>query len=291
MRKTSLTSNIILKICIGVLIIAIAILIIILSPTIVTSGEVYSHSQAAMVRTSVVGGAAIQKENCVTVQIPTSIVEFESKESNDIIELTDLIENCNQRRENAHAMAEAARALGYSEDNIVIEWASQEYSNATELITYYNEQIETLKQSEHYLKYPTARYVWDYFHHYNYSDAVCAGIIGNLMAETGGQTLNIIWDIDGNGYYGMVQWSKKYYPKVVGCSLEEQCDFLRDTIEAVFNTYGSRYKDNFNYSSFLALTNEQDAALAFAKCYERCGSGSYSVRQTNATKALNYFVD
>ena len=31
--------------------------------------------------------------------------------------------------------------------------------------------------------------------------------------------------------------------------------------------------------------------MAFAKAYERCGSGSYGVRQINALKAYNYFVE
>ena len=38
------------------------------------------------------------------------------------------------------------------------------------------------------------------------------------------------------------------------------------------------------------MTSITDAALAFAKCYERCGSGSYTTRQNNAIIAYNYFV-
>ena len=39
------------------------------------------------------------------------------------------------------------------------------------------------------------------------------------------------------------------------------------------------------------MTDAQQAALAFAKSYERCGSGSYGIRQQNALKAYNYFVN
>ena len=56
------------------------------------------------------------------------------------------------------------------------------------------------------------------------------------------------------------------------------------------DTYGNKYEKDFNYEKFVNLNNEKKAALAFAKCYERCGSGSYYVRQTNATKALNFFI-
>ena len=43
-------------------------------------------------------------------------------------------------------------------------------------------------------------------------------------------------------------------------------------------------------NDFLNMTSITDAALAFAKCYERCASGSYTVRQNNAITAYNYFV-
>ena len=39
------------------------------------------------------------------------------------------------------------------------------------------------------------------------------------------------------------------------------------------------------------MTNARDAAKAFAKCYERCSSATYNVRQNNAEKAYNYFVN
>ena len=39
------------------------------------------------------------------------------------------------------------------------------------------------------------------------------------------------------------------------------------------------------------MSNERDAAKAFAKCYERCGSSTYTIRMNNAEKAYNYFVN
>ena len=41
--------------------------------------------------------------------------------------------------------------------------------------------------------------------------------------------------------------------------------------------------------SFGELQNEKEAALAFAKVYERCAKWTYSYREDNATVALNYF--
>ena len=122
-----------------------------------------------------------------------------------------------------------------------------------------------------------------------WNDYVCAGIMGNLMAEVGGQTLDIRYTLSSKNFYGMCQWSRGY-SQVWGAGLETQCDFLRDTIKYEFDTYGSKYQKGFNFNSFLNMTDAQQAALAFAKSYERCGSGSYGVRQKNALKAYNYFV-
>lgn len=139
-------------------------------------------------------------------------------------------------------------------------------------------------------QYPYATDLWLYMKDLGWSDAVCAGIMGNIMAEVGGQTLNIKPSLSSGGYYGMCQWSTYYYPQINGGSFEAQCNFLRDTIQKEINTYGYKYASGMNYSKFLQLTSPADVALCFAKSYERCASGSYGVRQSNAQKAYNYFV-
>ena len=123
-----------------------------------------------------------------------------------------------------------------------------------------------------------------------WNDYVCAGIMGNLMAEVGGQTLDIRYALSSSGYYGMCQWSRGY-SQVWGTGLETQCDFLRDTIKYEFDTYGDNYQYGFDFNSFLSLNDARQTALAFAKCYERCSSFSYYTRQENAIKAYNYFVN
>jgi hypothetical protein len=216
-------------------------------------------------------------------------------------ELTELINECETKLPYAYSMAEACEGLGYSEDHLVSVIASQEIFNLeSSLKAYrkeYNEIIEEEKK-EAELKsiqkkkdeYPVATTIWYYLKGQGYNNYVAAGILGNIMAEVGGQSLDIQPSLSNNSYYGMCQWSKKYYPQANGLSLGGQCEFLTSTIEYEFNTYGYKYQSGFNYSQFLTLDNERAASLAFAKCYERCGSGSYSVRQNNATKALEYFT-
>ena len=123
-----------------------------------------------------------------------------------------------------------------------------------------------------------------------WNDYVCAGIMGNLMAEVGGQTLDIQYWLKDNGYYGMCQWNKAY-SNIWGADLETQCDYLKNTIKYEIDTFGYAYQKGFNFASFLNMSNERDAAKAFAKCYERCSSSTYNIRMNNAEKAYNYFVN
>ena len=209
----------------------------------------------------------------------------------DLDTLVELIAEQISNMNAAHQMADAARQLGYPEDHDVIKLAVDEYNKANETRESYQQVYDTLMEHWHQKEeeYPVATYIWSYFKDLGYSNQVCAGILGNIMAEVGGQTLNIQYDISSSSYYGICQWNKAY-SEVWGASLEEQCNYLAETIQYEFDTFGYAYKRGFDYESFLELDSITDAALAFAKCYERCGSGSYTTRQNNAITAYNYFV-
>lgn len=135
-------------------------------------------------------------------------------------------------------------------------------------------------------KYKDAQYVWNYFQNLGYNDYVCAGILGNMMVECGGHTLDLQSTIETAGYYGICQWSKKYYPDIINGTLEEQCDFLANNIEEVMEFFGG--ENAFN--NFLSIQNEEEAAVTFADNYERCASASYGVRQKCASIAYEYFT-
>lgn len=196
------------------------------------------------------------------------------------------------RMDAAHQMAESARALGYNESHEVIQLAGEEWRAASERKAAYQQVLNTLEAHwlEKKTEYPAATYVWSYFKNLGYSDYVCAGIMGNLMVEVGGRTLDLQYGISGNGYYGMCQWNKVYSSEVWGASLEEQCAFLQKTIKYEIDMFGYAYQKGFTYDGFMSLTSCKQAALAFAKCYERCGSSTYLLRQQCATKAYNYFI-
>lgn len=230
-------------------------------------------------------------------EITLAAYELDFNNTNDKEELSQLITDCEERKADAVNMAAAARDLGYEETHPVITLAKDEWKNANDHLTVYQEKYNAILKAEEEAwnkkkaEYPEATTVWLYLKELGYNDYVIAGIMGNLMAEVGGQTLKLKPYSQSRSYYGMCQWNKHAYKEVWGANLNAQCEYLAKTIAYELNTYGGAYKKGFNYDSFLSLTDEKEAALAFAKCYERCGSGTYSIRQKNATKAFNYYVD
>ena len=234
----------------------------------------------------------------VSLEIPISL----DSSSNDICETTDieellkLVQENEENKESAHNMAEAARELEYNEDNPIILIAKQEWANADFLVSYYTNKIEQVMDSfitDSTIEYGYAKYVWWYFRLKGYNEYICSGILGNIMVECGGLSLNINYSVDtGNGYYGMCQWNKNYYSSIVGGDLKRQCKFLEETIKEEFDTFGEIYKKGFDYSSFLELKNEEEVALAFAKCYERCSNNeyNYNCRKKCAVEAHKFFV-
>ena len=133
--------------------------------------------------------------------------------------------------------------------------------------------------------YNQAQTVWNYLRDLGLNKYVCAGIVGNIMAEVGGQTLDISrWPQYSQGkYYGICQWAGGRKDRLLndfGTTLDDQLRFLSVELFEVIP------KDN----SFYNMQDEKEAALYFAKKYERCNSKYYTVRQKNATKALEYFI-
>ena len=220
---------------------------------------------------------------------------FERIESTSKEELEKELERCERRMKAANLILEGCEMIGYEENHPVVDLANREYSNAEEDYNYYKPIYDEIVEQEAWLRraeeYPAATEVWLYCKNVlGYNDYVIAGIMGNLMSEVGGQTLNLDYTAQNNSYYGMCQWKKATYSEIVGADLNIQCEFLGSTIEYEFDTFGKAYASNFDYEAFLALDDERAAALAFAKCYERCGSGSYKVRQNNAEFAYEYFT-
>lgn len=163
----------------------------------------------------------------------------------------------------------------------------------TQLNDMKSENAELLKNSVSSVTYPDTeyiqcRYIWVYLtNEIGLNNYVAAGIMGNIMTEVGGQTLDIskysCRESNGGMYYGICQWAgdrKERLLNEFGGSLEAQCKFLHIELFEIIPAG----------SSFYELQDEQEAALYFAKHFERCAEWSYDRRQTSATYALEYFT-
>ena len=140
-------------------------------------------------------------------------------------------------------------------------------------------------------EYGAASTIWRYLTmECGLSNAVAAGILGNIMNECGGNSLrlNPTW-LAGN-YYGICMWSLKYNPAIKNKPLEYQLEYLKDSMITTFNASGALYKKGFTYQDFCELTDPCEAAVAFMKVYERPSSASLATRQRNALAAYAYFV-
>ena len=131
--------------------------------------------------------------------IPSETTTLSYVETNDKVQLQSLINTCQYRMEKAHEMAQSARILGYGEKHSIVTIAKEEWDTANEHYTIYSKKYNTIIENDRKAKwkakeaqYPVAAYIWKYLSEYmGYNDYVCAGILGNIMTEVGGQTLNI----------------------------------------------------------------------------------------------------
>ena len=169
------------------------------------------------------------------------------------------------------------------------ETTTEPVEEDTEAATDSLEESTTLVSPVYSGKYDAAVQVWNYLHAIGCNDYASAGILGNMMSECGGHTLELQWWIYDNGYYGLCQWYYKYFPSVQGADLTSQIEFLGSTLPSTMNSYGYMYASGFNYNSFANIDDISAAAIAFAKCYERCASWTYNSRVNNAYKAYHYF--
>ena len=276
--------------------------IVILVALMTVTGLAYGQDDSAASSDPATSVATMKIENPTEeVKVPEVLKHFKEMtyvESNDKAVLTAELETCKDyefRLINLMNNKEFVDERHLVEEELIdVQNLEAEYQEDISAIEAEEVRIEAM-WSEKAGSYPVATQVWRYMkEELGWNDYVCAGVMGNMMAEVGGQTLNLdpyLYGHSGANYYGLCQWSSRYYPSIQGADVNAQLDFLASTVKKELDTYGYLFRNGLNYEAFCNLTDAEDAAMAFAKAYERCGSGSYGVRQTNALKAYNYFVE
>ena len=190
--------------------------------------------------------------------------------------------NWTQAQENkdlAHQIAEMMRAEGHPEDHPVIIACQEWWQSENDLIENAVTEFTTKEQRS---RYPVAALVWELLRQSGLSEPVAAGIIGNMMAECGGQTLDLQPYIYASGFYGLCMWSLAYFPQIDGQDVHGQIAVLLDTMPTNMEQAG------YTYSSFLALTDARTVARWFSYGYERPAVW-VEQRADNAEAALAYF--
>ena len=276
--------------------------IVILVALMTVTGLAFGQDDSAASSDPATSVATMKIENPTEeVKVPEVLKYFKEMtyvESNDKAVLTAELETC---KDYEFRLINLMNNKDLVDERYLVE---EELIDVRGLISEYQEQISAIEAEEARIEamwseksgeYPVATQVWRYMkEELGWNDYVCAGVMGNMMAEVGGQTLNLqpyLYGHSGANYYGLCQWSSRYYPSIQGADVDAQLDFLASTVKKELDTYGYLFRSGLDYEAFCNLTDAEDAAMAFAKAYERCGSGSYGVRQRNAINAYNYFVE
>lgn len=172
------------------------------------------------------------------------------------------------------------------------ETMNTEKARLQDIIELVNADINryTIWEQEHYYAAKT----YEFLRQNGYSAEVACGIIGNMMIETSGGSLDLKPTIysPGGTFYGLCQWSKSRKPTSADgsdASFEEQLVYMHEDIPVQFKTFGKAFKTS--HEKFLAIEDPAKAALVFAKVYERCNSRSYGLRQRAAKVAYKYFTN
>lgn len=223
------------------------------------------------------------------IEEPLLYSDIVYKEYGSIADAEESKNNILRLTETLHNELESGK---YSENACEVMY--QEIERLQVIVTNIENNIKDIRSwDRRHKEYPYATSLWKYLKSKGYSDVVCAGILGNFMTETGGQTLKLqphIYDSTGI-YYGLAQWSGTYHADVRGLNFEFQCEYIERTLKQEFDRFGYMYKKGFDFEDFQNMTSPKDAAMAFAKCYERCTPVSYSKRQNNAVVAYKYFTE
>lgn len=173
------------------------------------------------------------------------------------------------------------------------------------LLEKYSLDLETAITKRQYFEkcaeqYPEATQIWFYMkENFGWSDIICAGIMGNIMAEIGGGSpegalgFGDKWQIDKASGLGMFQWTagrrkeiKTIYDNAP--TIEQQLDFMYNELYGS-NGVTQQVKSNELDAILNAETPEQ-VAVNFARYFERCASFSYAPRKNYARFAYDYFV-
>lgn len=231
--------------------------------------------------------------------ITLEVVEVERVVPATLEEANQLLEDAIFRKNTAISVYEGLLLLGYTEDHPAVVMAKTNVEKAEADCEFYEENQVICQEAYDWevraSEYPVATQVWLYMkEEFGWSDTVCAGIMGNMMAECGGcWTSDLDWNASSSSGYGMIQWlggRKQQLFNIYGSnpSVEDQLNFMKDEL---FGTNGvTKQVTDSQLDKIMNADSPEDCAYAFACYFERCGEGHRSIRRDYARRAYEYFV-
>lgn len=249
--------------------------------------------------------------SAATAAIPEPVVAIEETTAPstadiiwDAIELVEhkdglTIKECQQEIDSlneymARLLAATQEYQECAEYNIVLD----EIKLIEECKAQYTQDIEELLEKGLWegrkAEYPVATEAWLYMKNVlGYSDIVCAGIMGNLMAETGGSTLALDWDSNGGCGYGLIQWigNRRVNIKNIYGDYPTTHEQMRYMHNELYGLDGVRQQvSDAELRAIMGAETPEDCAYAFACYFERCAVQYRSFRRGLARQAYEYFV-
>lgn len=231
--------------------------------------------------------------------IKLNIVEAERVEPTTYDEATASITNINTRQETAIAVLNNLKSLGYADNHPAVMMMNKHIKLIEEDLKYYQDFQKQFEEAHKWelraAEYPAATQVWRIMKdEFGWSDIVCAGIMGNMMAECGGcWTSDLNWTADSSHGLGMIQWIGGRRSAIVAKygnkpTIEQQLYFLRDEL---YGTNGVRRQvSEEQFNKIMNAQTPEECAFAFATYYERCAEQYRAPRKGYAKKAYDYFT-
>ena len=233
----------------------------------------------------------------IVIILDTVVVKRDEPTTYD--EAETLLKNATERLELIDTIYKGLLTLGYAEDHPAVVMAKTDMENAQADVVYYQEQFEIFEEIRKWevraSEYPVATEVWLYMkNEFGWNDIVCAGIMGNMMAECGGcWTSDLDWDVNSSSGFGMIQWlgSRKkqlfsIYSKKP--SIENQLNFMKDEL---YGTNGvDKQVSEKELNKIMNAETPEECAFAFASYFERCSEEHRAPRRGYARTAYEYFV-
>jgi len=257
------------------ILILLGILALLSSVTIITHSSMYNNS--------------INETIEETTQAPVIYLEFQYVEQNTSNNCLKQIEQCQSYIEYLLQQVNVETEL------LRVQTILTQYTTDYELLLLLEEEqrIWGEKMSE----YPEATQIWRIMkEEFGWNDIVCAGIMGNMMAEVAGGTLYALdnWSVNGSSGYGLIQWIGQRRADIKAIygdhpSLEQQLYFMKDEL---FGTNGVRKQvSDAQLNAIMNATSPEEAAYKFAVYFERCADWARNCRKGYARIAYDYFVD